>query len=220
MLTGKQVYSNLFFFDLYFLIIMEDAYKTIQTDIQGLFKDRGSRFLAFGFPVNDEKQIKEHISKLRKKYHDARHVCYAFRIGYKEPYFRVNDDGEPSGTAGKPILGQISGNELTNILIVVVRYFGGVLLGTPGLINAYRSAAKDCINHAQIIEKTIDRDFKISFAYEQLNLIMRIVKDEPVTVIQQNFESNCVMSLRIRESLFPSIKDRLMKIDKLTLKEE
>jgi len=198
---------------------MEDVYKTILSEIQGLFKDKGSRFIAFGFPVSDEKQAKEHVSKLRKKYHDARHVCYAFRIGHKEHYFRVNDDGEPSGTAGKPILGQISGNELTNILIVVVRYFGGVLLGTPGLINAYRSAAKDCINHAQIIEKTINKSFNIYFSYEQLNLIMRIVKDEPIEVIQQNFELNCVMGLRIRESLFPAIKDRLMKIDKLTLNE-
>lgn len=199
---------------------MEDTYKTIQSGAQGLFKDKGSRFLAFAFPVADEKQIKDQVNKLHRKYHDARHVCYAFRIGFKELNYRVNDDGEPSGTAGKPILGQITGNELTNILIVVVRYFGGVLLGTSGLINAYRSAAIDCINHAQIIEKTIDKNFEIFFNYEQLNLIMRIVKEEPVEVIQQNFEMSCTMSLRVRQSCYQRVKDRMLKIGKLTLSEQ
>lgn len=198
---------------------MEDAYKTIQSEVQGLFKDKGSRFISFGFPVENEQQVKEYISSLRKKYHDARHVCYAFQLGYQEHYYRVNDDGEPSGTAGKPILGQIAGKELTNILIVVVRYFGGVLLGTSGLMNAYRSAALDCLNHANIIEKTRNKDFTIFFNYGQLNLVMKILKDEPVEVLQQNFELNCTMSLRIRQSRYPGIKDRLMKIDKLTLDE-
>ena len=199
---------------------MDDTYKTIQSEAQGLYKEKGSRFLAFAFPVSDERQIKDLVNKLRKKYHDARHVCYSFRIGFKDIYSRVNDDGEPSGTAGKPILGQITGDELTNILIVVVRYFGGVLLGTSGLTNAYRSATIDCINHSQIIEETIDKSFEIFFKFEQLNPVMRIVKDESVEIIHQNFEMNCTMSLRVRQSCYQRVKDRMLKIEQLTFYEQ
>jgi uncharacterized YigZ family protein len=196
---------------------VEDTYKTIQSEAQGLFKDKGSRFLAFAYPVVDENQIKETVAKLRRKYHDARHICYAFHIGFREVYYRVNDDGEPSGTAGRPILGQITANNLTNILIVVVRYFGGVLLGTPGLINAYRSAAADCIHNAKLIEKTIDVNFEIQFKYEELSRIMKIVKEEPVEIMNQVLELNCIMNLRVRQSCYDRVKNKMLRIDSLII---
>jgi uncharacterized YigZ family protein len=194
---------------------VEDTYKTIQSEAQGLYKDRGSKFLAFAIPVVNEKEIKDRIEKFRKKYHDARHICYAYRIGPKEFKFKVNDDGEPSGTAGKPILGQITANELTNILIIVVRYFGGILLGTSGLIKAYRSASIDCINNAKIIVKTTDYDFEISFNYEQLSPVMKIIKDEHVEIISKIIENRCIMTLRVRQSSYKKITDQMIKIDKL-----
>ena len=146
--------------------MFEDTYYTISAPSEGLFKDRGSRFIALAYPVTTEKEIKEIQVSLRKKYHDARHHCYAYRLGYDKSVYRVNDDGEPSGTAGKPIFGQIQSKDLTNIFIVVIRYFGGTLLGVSGLINAYRSAAADAIEHAQIIQKTIMDLYEISFEYQ------------------------------------------------------
>jgi uncharacterized YigZ family protein len=197
---------------------VEDTYKTIQSEAQGLYKDKGSKFLAFAIPVIDEKEIKDRIEKFRKKFHDARHVCYAYRIGHKEFKYKVNDDGEPSGTAGKPILGQITANELTNILIIVVRYFGGILLGTSGLIKAYRSASIDCINNAEIVVKTTDNDFEVSFNYEQLNLVMKIIKDEKIDVINKIIENRCKMTLRVRKSAYQRVIDRMIKIENLTCK--
>ena len=150
------------------MILETDSYRTIESNSEGNFKDRGSKFLAFAFPVQNEEQIKIFIGDLKKRYHDARHHSYAYRIYPENPVYRVNDDGEPSGTAGKPIYGQILSNNLMNILIVVVRYFGGTLLGTSGLINAYRAAALDCIDKARIIERTIESTLILNFDYEKL----------------------------------------------------
>lgn len=199
---------------------MEDTYKTIQSEAQGLFKDKGSRFISFAFPVVEESQVRNYVNVLRKKYHDARHVCYAFRIGHHEYRDRANDDGEPSGTAGKPILGQIVGRELTDVLVIVVRYFGGVLLGTSGLINAYRIATIDCLNNAAIVKKTIEKNFEIFFNYDQMNHVMKIIKDGHIRIIEQHFDIDCNMILKVPLSAFDKVSDRLLKINKLTINEK
>jgi uncharacterized YigZ family protein len=196
-----------------------DTYKTIQSEAQGLFKEKGSRFISFAFNINDESQVKDHVNMLRRKYHDARHICYAFRLGHNEFRFRSNDDGEPSGTAGKPILGQITSHDLTDILIVVIRYFGGVLLGTSGLIIAYRSAAMECLKNASIIEKTIDKNFRVSFHYEQLNGVMKIIKDEHIVIVEQNLDCESEMFLIVPQSAFEKVKNRLLKIEKLIFRD-
>ncbi|MBN1598221.1 MAG: YigZ family protein [Bacteroidales bacterium] len=178
----------------------EDTYKTIKEPGFGEFKDRGSKFLAFAYPVQTEKEIKELLGELKKKHHSARHHCYAFRIGAEEFYYRTNDDGEPSGTAGKPIYGQILSFDLTNILIVVVRYFGGTLLGTSGLINAYRSAAKVCLEHATVVDQVINENITIKFQYASMNSVMRIIKEESAEILSQDFSDTCTISLGIPKS--------------------
>jgi uncharacterized YigZ family protein len=190
-----------------------DSYRTIESNSEGNFKDKGSKFLAFAFPVQNEEQIKIFIADLKKRYHDARHHCYAYRINPENPVYRVNDDGEPSGTAGKPIYGQILSNNLINILIVVVRYFGGTLLGTSGLINAYRAAALDCIDKALIIDRTIENTLILNFEYEKLNMVMRIIKEENIRMVQQECAMECTMKINIRKSKMEKVINRLRKID-------
>ncbi len=190
----------------------KDIYNTFKNNSEGLFKDRGSKFLAFGFPITDEQKAKELVSETRKKYHDARHHCYAYRIGPSDNKFRVNDDGEPSGTAGKPIYGQIIANNLSDILIIVVRYFGGTLLGTSGLINAYRSAANDCITNAQIIEKVLKSPINLRYKYELLSKVMRIVKEEDLEIDQQDFTEDCKLSLLVRQTDYERIQNRFKDI--------
>jgi uncharacterized YigZ family protein len=197
------------------MIVEIDSYRTIETNSEGIFKDKGSKFLAFGYHVYNEEQIKIIISDLKKRYHDARHHCYAYRIVPRNPVYRVNDDGEPSGTAGKPIYGQILSNNLIDVLIVVVRYFGGTLLGTSGLINAYRSATLDCIEKAKIIERSIENTVILNFGYEKLNMVMRIIKEENIPVIQQESEMECKMTIKIRKSIFEKTIIRLIKIEHL-----
>jgi uncharacterized YigZ family protein len=192
---------------------VDDIFQTIQSDSRGVFKDRGSKFLAFAFPVSSEEEIKIHMHRLKKEYHDARHHCYAYRIGTENMQYRVNDDGEPSGTAGKPIYGQIVSHSLTNILIVVVRYFGGTLLGTSGLINAYRAAAKDSLQHASIIELTVQEEFSLHFNYADLNPIMRIIKEETALILEQHFDSECRLKLSIRKSRITELFNRLGKLE-------
>lgn len=196
----------------------DDIYKTIEENSEGIYKDKGSKFIAKAYSVKDENQIKEIITDLKKEYYDARHHCYAYRIGPKGELFRANDDGEPSSTAGKPILGQLLSKELTNILIVVIRYFGGTKLGVSGLINAYKSAALDAIQNTTIIEQTVNNVFEIAFDYIKLNDIMKIIKDEEPAIISQVFELNCLMSLSIRSSKFEKIKNRMEKVEGLQLK--
>jgi len=159
-------------------MIPDDSYKSISAISKGSYKEKGSKFFSFAFPVISEEEVKEKLAMLRKEYHDARHHCYAYRIGYDKQVFRINDDGEPSGTAGRPIYGQILSNDLTQILIVVIRYFGGIKLGVPGLINAYRTAAKDALDHTAIVTKPIKEEYQVLFEYTVMNNVMKILKEE------------------------------------------
>ncbi|MDD4225006.1 MAG: YigZ family protein [Mariniphaga sp.] len=179
---------------------MDDSYKTIADKSEGLFKDKGSRFFAYAFPVNTEEETKEIINQIRKEHHTARHHCYAWRIGVKEISFRANDDGEPSSTAGKPILGQLIKFDLTNVLLVVVRYFGGTLLGTGGLIQAYRSAAADALSHARIVIQTVKNYYRIKFTYLQMNDVMQVVKQENLNISDTRFELDCQIDMVVRQS--------------------
>lgn len=184
---------------------MTDTYKTITKLTKGSFKDRGSKFFAFAYPVENEEEVNTLRAEVRKKYHDARHHVYAFQIGIDGPIFRASDDGEPSNSSGPPVLGQIRSYGLTNILIIVIRYFGGTKLGIPGLINAYKSAAADALNKAKIIEKNIEINLKIMFQYAEMNEVMRITKNDGVRIINQKLEMDCTMNLGIKKSLFAQI---------------
>lgn len=194
---------------------MEDLYKTITAPAEGLYKEKGSKFLSFAYPVQSEEQIKGIVAELKEKYYDARHHCYAWMLGADKKNFRANDDGEPSSTAGRPILGQIQSKEVTNVLIVVVRYFGGTKLGVSGLINAYREAAADALNHAEIVEKTVDEQIRICFSYLVLNDVMKIVKEENPDVLERNFELQCEMLLSIRQKDSGNLRERLSQVESL-----
>jgi len=162
---------------------VNDSYKTIKAKSEGLFKDKGSKFLSYAFPVETEEEIKEILIQIKKEHHSARHHCYAWRLGTEEITFRANDDGEPSSTAGKPILGQLLSFELTNILVVVVRYFGGTLLGTGGLINAYRTAAAEAIKNAKTVTRVVEDKFTLKFTYNEMNDVMQIIKQENLNIL-------------------------------------
>ena len=192
-----------------------DTYKTITALAEGIYTEKRSKFIAMALPVRTLEEIKEHLEKYQKQYYDARHVCYAYMLGHERKDFRANDNGEPSGTAGKPILGQINSNELTDILVVVVRYFGGIKLGTSGLIQAYKAAAVEAISAAEIVEKTVDDDVEVVFEYPFMNDVMRIVKEEEPQIVSQSYDMDCIMCLRIRRSLMPKLRDRLAKVETL-----
>lgn len=194
-----------------------DLYKTIRETAEGTYSEKRSKFLAFAIPVSTVEEVKTHVADYQKRYYDARHVCYAYMLGAERTDFRANDNGEPSGTAGKPILGQINSNGLTNILIIVVRYFGGIKLGTSGLITAYRAAAAEAIAATEIIEKTVDADISFSFDYPMMNDVMKVVKDMQPHILSQNFNMQCDMTLRIRKDEMPQLKNRLTKIETLRL---
>jgi uncharacterized YigZ family protein len=196
---------------------MEDTYKTISRPAEGLFKDKGSKFLSFAYPVSSEEEVREIILTLKKEHHSARHHCYAWRLGQDKLNFRANDDGEPSSTAGKPILGQIQSHNLTNILIVVVRYFGGTLLGVSGLINAYKNAALDAINQAKVIEKIIEQNLLIEFGYGVMNDVMKVFKEEKLPQIESVFDLECKISTQIRLSSLNRITDSLQQIEGLKI---
>jgi len=191
---------------------MSDTYKTIITSSEGIYKEKGSKFLSFAFPVNTGEDVKELIKTHKKEYYDARHVCFAYMLGADRKEWRANDDGEPSGTAGRPVLGQINSRELTNILVIVVRYFGGVLLGTGGLTTAYKEAASDALNQAEIIEKTVDESISIHFDYVLLNDVMRVIKDTNPQILQQTFDNQCFMQLSIRKNEASLLTSKLEKI--------
>ena len=188
---------------------MNDEFKTIKGSSEGYYTEKRSKFLAFAHHVESIDDIKALLAQYRKKYFDARHVCYAYMLGAERQEFRANDDGEPSSTAGKPILGQINSNELTDILIVVVRYYGGVNLGTSGLIVAYREAAADAIAHATIETRQVEERISYSFTYPQMNDVMRIVKDMNPRIISQTFDNTCEIVLSIRKSEADQLRNRL-----------
>ncbi|MBE0674046.1 MAG: YigZ family protein [Bacteroidales bacterium] len=197
-----------------------DQYRTINEASRGLFRDRGSKFIALAYPVTDPEQVKDIVDSLKKEYHDARHHCYAYMLGPERDVWRINDDGEPSGTAGKPILGQINSAELTDILIVVVRYFGGTLLGVSGLINAYRSAAADAISNSTVITRFVTVSVTITFPYLVINDVMKVLKDESVSQSNQVFDNECTIIVSMPLSMEDNITGRLLKIKGLSLSRE
>jgi uncharacterized YigZ family protein len=197
---------------------MEDTFKTISKPSEGLFKEKGSKFISYAWPVSSEDEIREIIQTIRKDHHSARHHCYAWRLGHEKLLFRANDDGEPSSTAGKPILGQIQSFDLTNLLIVVVRYFGGTLLGVSGLINAYRTAALDAINQAEIVEKLVEQQLLIEFGYSVMNEVMKIFKDEKLSQNESVFDLNCSIKTQIRLRDLDRIEESLKKVEGVVVK--
>jgi uncharacterized YigZ family protein len=203
------------------LILSEiiDSYKTLQSKSEGLYKEKGSKFIGLAFPVKNETEIKDKLLDIRREYHDARHHCYAWALGVGRSHYRANDDGEPSSSAGKPIFGRLESFDLTQMLIVVVRYFGGTKLGVGGLINAYRSAAEDAINNGQIINRKMKVYFDIHFKYAQMNEVMQLVKNTNVDQLTHEFELDCRMKLASPQGAFAALKILLLKIDDLKINE-
>lgn len=193
-------------------MLFEDTYKTIDIASSGLYKEKGSKFLSFAYPVQTETEIKKVLEELRKEYYDARHHCYSYVLGFDKTAWRVNDDGEPSGTAGKPIYGQIQSADLTNILIVVVRYFGGIKLGVSGLINAYKAAAQDALKNASISERTINEIYKISFPYEMINDAMRLVKEESLQIVESSYDSEAFIVIKVRRNFAQKVISRSQQL--------
>lgn len=194
-----------------------DQYLSIKTPSEGIYKEKGSKFLAFGYPVFDEEEVKELLKEAKKKYYDARHHVYAFRLGADLKTYRYSDDGEPSNSSGPPVMGQIKAYGLTNILIIVIRYFGGTKLGISGLINAYKTATNDAIENATIIEKFEKSIFTINFEYAEMNAVMKILKEENPNRLSQDFGNNCTIKLSIRRKSSVNLKDKLLKINGLKI---
>ncbi|SEB19390.1 IMPACT family protein [Pedobacter hartonius] len=190
-------------------MLFDDTYKAIAEPAEGLFKDKGSKFIAFAWPILSDAEIKPILLKLRAEHTRANHFCYAYRLSPDRNVFRVNDDGEPSGTAGRPILNMLLSADLTNILIVVVRYFGGTLLGVPGLINAYKSAAAAAVQAARIIEKTVNDRYELKFDYLVMNDVMRLIKEEQLTVLEQHFDNECRINFEVRKSQLNKVLQRI-----------
>lgn len=194
-------------------MLFEDTFKTIRTPAEGIFKDRGSKFLAYAYPIVHENEVKPLVENLKKEHFKAVHHCYAYRLGLDRSNFRVNDDGEPSGTAGKPILNTLLSQEVTNILVVVVRYFGGTLLGVPGLINAYISATIEALAVADIVEKTVNDVYNVSFEFVQMNAVRKVVKEFSLKIRNQTYDNQCTMELEFRKTLTNQVIGKLEKID-------
>ena len=192
---------------------IRDSYKSIAAESKGLFKDNGSRFIAHAYPVETEDEIKEIVAALKKEYYDARHHVYAYRLGYLGDKFRANDDGEPSGSSGRPVLGQIDSNELSDILVVVVRYFGGIKLGIPGLIRAYKTATADAIANAEIVEKIACKRFKVHFGYMGMNNVMKVFKDMGLDQKNQQFDMECSMETSVRLSQVGTFLERINDVE-------
>ena len=197
--------------------LFDDTYKTITTIAEGTFRDKGSKFIAYAYPFEDENNLKELLDAVKSEHPKARHWCYAYRLTPDRSIFRVNDDGEPSGSAGRPILNTLLSNDLTNILVVVVRYFGGTLLGIPGLINAYKVATQEALNAAKIIEKTQDDVYKIDFDYLQMNDVMRIIKEDDLTILKQDFDNRCSITLSIRKLNVNQVIGKLEKVENIKI---
>lgn len=196
-------------------MLFDDTYKTILIASEGVFRDKGSKFIAYAFPVKNEIEIKELILKLRAEHHKARHFCWALRLTPDRNVHKFNDDGEPSGTAGRPILNALLSADVTNILVVVVRYFGGTLLGVPGLINAYKSATVEALNTAQIVTKTVNDVYELQFDYLMLNDVMRVIKEEQLNILNQNFDTYCKLTFEVRKANLNIVLGKLAKIEGL-----
>ena len=199
--------------------MIRDAYKSIASRADGLFKDNGSRFIALAYPVETEEEVKEIVAGLKKEYHDARHHCYAYRLGYLGDRFRANDDGEPSGSAGRPILGQIDAAGLSDVLVVVVRYFGGIKLGIPGLIRAYKTSTADALANAEIVEKVAGKRFRLRFGYLAMNPVMKVLKDMDIPAQDQEFGLDCALTVRVRLSLEADFRERISQVETCGLEE-
>ena len=194
-------------------MLFDDTYKTIVTDSEGTFSDRGSKFIAYAYPLNSEEPLKLLLGSIRSKHPKARHFCWAMRISSDRSNFRLQDDGEPSGTAGRPILNTLLSADLTNIIVIVVRYFGGTLLGVPGLINAYKTAALDAISNSEIVTMTVNDVYEISFGYLVMNDVMRIIKDHELVVVSQVFDTECCIQLSIRKAVLNIVLGKFEKIE-------
>jgi uncharacterized YigZ family protein len=199
-------------------MLFDDSYKTILASSEGLFKDKGSKFLSFAYPIKSESEIKDLLAGLKSEHPKARHYCWAFRLSPDRSIFRFNDDGEPAGTAGRPILNTLLSLDVTDVLVVVVRYFGGTLLGVPGLINAYKKAAIDAVENNQVVEQSIKSLYRVEFGHLRMNDIMKIVKDEALFVKNQVFDNVCTIELEIRQSAVNKAVGRLEKIEGINLK--
>ncbi len=192
-------------------MLFDDTYRTIRNRATGQYKEKGSKFIAIASPVRDENEVKKELEAIRKEYYDARHHCFAYVIGFNREAYRINDDGEPSGTAGRPIHGQILSYDLTNVLIVVVRYFGGIKLGVSGLINAYKTAAGDALSQAEIAEMTVNEVYEVSFDYTVMNEIMKIVKEENLELLNTKFDLDCSLIFKIRKREADRVNSRIRK---------
>lgn len=197
--------------------MFEDTFKTIAGPSEGVYREKGSKFIALAFPVETEAEVKEKLAEIQKQYFDARHHCYSYILGPNKDAYRLNDNGEPSGTAGRPIHGQLLSKDLTNTLVIVVRYFGGIKLGVSGLINAYKTAAKDALDAATIIEKTVDESYKVSFDYSVMNSVMQLLKDPYVTILGQGYEDRYLISFKIRRREADRLVTALKKISSVTV---
>lgn len=196
--------------------LFEDTYRTIAKPSEGIFRDKGSKFIAYAYPFDDEQKLKDTVALAKSLHPKARHHCWAYRLGTDRSAFRINDDGEPSGTAGRPILNVLLSQEITNILIIVVRYFGGTLLGVPGLINAYKTATVEALAAAEIMEKTVNDIYRIRFDYLQMNDVMRIMKEENIQMLKQDFDNRCSMDIEVRQVQVNRILDKLLGLEGVT----
>lgn len=193
---------------------MTDSYLTVENRVETLYKEKGSKFFSFVFPVKDLTEVKSILDELKKKYYDATHHCYAYILGFEKEVFRMNDDGEPSSTAGKPIYGQLQSKNLTNVLLVVVRYFGGTKLGVSGLIKAYKTAAAECLSAAMIVEKKVRLSYKVMFPYEKMNAVMSLLKEIKAEQTKHIFETECSMEVLVESSQQNKFEDAISKIEK------
>lgn len=198
--------------------MFEDTYRTIEKSSEGIFKDKGSKFIGYAFPIESEEEWKEKLQEIRSLHGKARHFCWAIRLSPDRTVFRVNDDGEPSGSAGKPILNTLLSYDVTQIGVVVVRYFGGTLLGVPGLINAYKMATKEALDAATFTEKTVNDIYELKFDYLQMNEVMRIVKDEDIKILNQKFDNQCQIEFEIRQQQIPQVIGKFEKLLDINLK--
>ncbi|MDD4395781.1 MAG: YigZ family protein [Bacteroidales bacterium] len=197
--------------------MFEETYKTISHPSEGIYREKGSKFIALAFPVATENEVKERIAEIKKQYYDARHHCYAYILGINKDAYRINDDGEPSGTAGRPIYGQLLSKDVTNTLVVVVRYFGGIKLGVSGLINAYKTATKEALEANEIVEKFIEEFYSIAFNPIVMNKVMQLLKKESVKIYEQKYEIESVINFSVQKREADLLIDNLKKINNLTL---